>query len=119
MKYCNVFNARNVSVLTPVRWAPCQSMKNWDMSSTTKLSVFSAKNAMPTWEFQLVVAIYVLLMIMILSYLISGIVNGADRTEARYLMAKNLFKGTIVYSVVTFVATMILSQVAFAVTGAL
>ncbi len=51
----------------------------------------------PTFYFQIVVGIYIVQITWILTYLSSGIENGADKLGERYLLGKNLINSTLLY----------------------
>ncbi|RJQ19081.1 hypothetical protein C4580_05890 [Candidatus Woesearchaeota archaeon] len=54
-------------------------------------------DSIPTYYFQAVVGIYVFQIVYILTVLSNGVENGADTLQERYLLGKNLVRGTLLY----------------------
>jgi len=54
-------------------------------------------DSIPTFYFQAVVGLYVVEICFILTVLSSGIENGADKLQERYLLGNNLIKSTLLY----------------------
>ncbi len=71
------------------------------------LDIFQTKFAIPPYLFQLIVGIYLIQIVYLLSYLLSGIINGHDEMEKRYMLAKNLIYSTIFYAIITTVVVML------------
>ena len=59
------------------------------------LSIFGI--GIPTFYFQVVVGIYIVQIAYILTVLVNGIENGADKSGERYELGKNLINGTLLY----------------------
>ncbi len=76
------------------------------------LSFFQISSSIPPYIFQLMVGIYVVQIVFILSYLLSGVVNGEDEVESGWLISGNLLKGTLLYVVVSFIASVMFSGIA-------
>ncbi len=74
-------------------------------------------NGIPTFYFQIVVGIYVVQIVYILTVLINGIENGADKLNERYLIGQNLVKSTIIYCVIALIITIIFNVVASQIMG--
>ncbi|MBU0665805.1 MAG: hypothetical protein KKC26_00415 [Nanoarchaeota archaeon] len=66
----------------------------------------------PTYFFQIIVGLYVVQIVYILTILINGIENGADKLSERYMVGNNLFKTTITYSVIAFIIILIFNMIA-------
>jgi hypothetical protein len=56
--------------------------------------------------------LYIVEMIIVLSILINGIENGADKISGKFLLGSNLIKGTIIYGLVAFTVTMLFNIIA-------
>lgn len=82
------------------------------------VSLFSIETAMPPFVFQMIIGIYVIQVIILLSFLLSGVINGRDEIERKWSIARNLTLGTTIYVIATFVASFLFSQIAQTVTGA-
>ncbi len=82
-------------------------------------SLLDAEKAIPLYQLQIMVGIYVITVVIILSYLLSNIINGSDEIEARWAIAKNLFISTSIYAAVTFIASAFFSELAFSITKAI
>lgn len=72
----------------------------------------SMSGGIPTFFFQIVVGLYVVQIIYILTILVNGIQNGADKLNERYMLGNNLIKSTITYVVIAFVVIMLFSIIA-------
>ncbi len=57
----------------------------------------------PTFYFQIVVGLYVVQVVWILSFMISGIENGVDTLSEEYVKGKSLFLATTLYCSIAFV----------------
>jgi hypothetical protein len=69
-------------------------------------------DGIPTYYFQIVVGIYVFQIIYILTILSNGIENGTDKLQERYLLGKNLIKGTTLYVIIAITITIIFNIIA-------
>lgn len=67
-------------------------------------------DGVPTFYFQIVVGLYVVQIIYILTVLVNGISNGADKLNERYTLGQNLIKSTLTY-VITALAVMLLFNI--------
>ena len=54
-------------------------------------------SGIPTYHFQIVVGIYVVQIGFILTVLVNGIENGADKLGERYELGKSMINGTLLY----------------------
>jgi hypothetical protein len=68
---------------------------------TTLMDIFKIEYLIPSWAFQLIVGIYLVQVTIIMTYLLSGVVNGSQRVERYNAYQKNLFISTIIYFIVT------------------
>ena len=64
-------------------------------------------DGVPTYFFQLSVGLYVVQIIYILTVLVNGISNGADKLNERYTLGQNLIKSTLTY-IITALAVMLM-----------
>ena len=67
-------------------------------------------DGVPTFWFQIVVGLYVVQILYILTVLVNGISNGADKLNERYTLGQNLIKSTLTY-VITALAVMLLFNI--------
>lgn len=72
----------------------------------------------PTYYFQIVVGIYVVQVVWILAFMISGIENGVDTLSEEYVKGKSLFLATIMYSSIAFVVILAFNLLAASVLSA-
>ncbi len=68
------------------------------------LSIFGI--GIPTFQFQIIVGVYIVQLAYILTVLANGIENGADKLGERYSLGKNIINGTLLYCFIA--ATVIL-----------
>jgi hypothetical protein len=73
----------------------------------------------PTFYFQLIVGLYVVQIIFIMTIIVNGIKNGSDPLSERYMLGNNLFKSTILYTIIAFIVMLIFNLVAGIVVGGL
>ena len=74
---------------------------------STLMDIFKLEYLIPSWTFQLIVGIYLIQVTVIVSYLLSGIINGSQRVDQNNEIQKNLFISTGVYILVTLVMSAI------------
>lgn len=79
------------------------------------MSMFGS--GVPTFYFQMVVGLYVVQIVYLLTIMINGIENGADKLNERFLLGKNLIKTTITYVVISFVIILIFNIIAGTIMG--
>jgi len=77
---------------------------------TSLLSLFG--DSVPTYYFQIVVGVYVVQIIYILTVLSNGIENGSDKLSERFLLGKNIVRGTLLYVTIAFCVTLLFNIVA-------
>jgi hypothetical protein len=82
---------------------------------STLASVLNIQDVIPGYQFQMVVGLYVVEIIILLSLLSTYIERGVDDTTARYRIGRNLFTGTILYVVVALIGIIIFNFLAQAV----
>ncbi len=78
-------------------------------------SVLNIQDVIPGYQFQAVVGIYVVELIILLTILSTAIERGVDDTTTRYRIAKNLFRGTALYVVIALIGIIVFNLLASAV----
>ncbi len=73
------------------------------------IGLFPTNKLMPPYFFQLVVGLYVVEIIIILTYLSNAIENGDDQLTEKNRLGKNLYTSTLFYCILAFVITLIFS----------
>jgi hypothetical protein len=68
-------------------------------------TLFRIQDIIPVYWFQLIVGIYVVEVIILLTYLASGIENGADSIVEGYSLSKNLYRSVFFYTAIALVAS--------------
>jgi Flp pilus assembly protein TadB len=71
----------------------------------------------PTYFFQIIVGVYVVQVVLILTYMISGIENGVDPLSEDYLRGKSLLSATSLYVGIAFVIILIFNLIAGQIIG--
>jgi len=71
----------------------------------------------PTYYFQAVVGIYVFQIVFILTVLSSGIENGADKLQERYLLGQNLIRSVLLYVFIAGLVMLIFNIIASRIVG--
>lgn len=79
------------------------------------LSMFGS--GVPTFYFQMIVGLYVVQIVYLLTVLINGVENGADKLNERFLIGKNMIKSAITYSVIAFIIMLIFNIIAGNIMG--
>ena len=74
--------------------------------------LFEIKNIVPSYYLQLIVGLYVIEIGIILTILSNGIENGADKLNEQYYLGKNLYKSSILYTIVAFFITVVFTLLA-------
>ncbi len=82
-------------------------------------NIFQVDAAIPPFLLQLIIGIYIIQVVYILSYLISGILNGASKVDSEWMFSNNVLSGTLLYCALAVIGTFLFSQLAFIVTGVL
>ncbi len=93
------------------------SFGNQGISGSGIMGMFSS--GIPTYYFQIVVGIYVVQIVFILTILLNGIENGADKLMEDYLIGKNLIRSTLLYCFFAFIITMLFTMIAGTIMGSL
>lgn len=73
--------------------------------------IFNASESMAGYQFQIMVGIYLILIVILLSYLLSLVVYGGDVIERRQIIISNLFKSIIIYCIGVIIVNTILSSI--------
>ncbi len=76
------------------------------------LNILNIKDIIPGYQFQIVVGLFVVEVVIILSILSNGIENGIDKVTQRYVMSRNLFIATGLYFLISLVSIIIFSVLA-------
>lgn len=76
------------------------------------VEIFKIEDIIPSYYFQIVVGVYVVQVIILLTILYNGIENGSDKISEKYLIAKNLFRSTLLYLVISIIVTIIFNILA-------
>ena len=74
-------------------------------------------DSIPTYHFQIVVGIYVIQIVYILTVLVNGIENGADKLNEKYTLGKNLVNSTIIYTAIALIVMILFNLVAQSIMG--
>jgi hypothetical protein len=72
---------------------------------TTLMDIFKIEYLIPSWAFQLIVGIYLIQVTIIMTYLLSGIVNGSQKVKLYDAYQKNLFMSIGFYFIITLVSS--------------
>ncbi len=81
-------------------------------------SIFKAEAAIPPYLLQLMVGFYIIQVVFLLSYTLSGIIKGPGKIDFEWTFSQNVLKSTLLYCGLTLVGTIIFSSLAFIVTAA-
>jgi len=73
-------------------------------------------DGIPTYQFQLVVGIYIFEIVYILTILANGIENGEDKLQEKYQLGQNLVRSTMLYVLIAFVVMLIFNLIASKIT---
>jgi len=73
-------------------------------------------DGIPTYQFQLVVGIYIFEIVYILTILANGIENGEDKLQEKYRLGQNLVRSTVLYVLIAFVVMLIFNLIASKIT---
>ncbi len=76
------------------------------------VGIFPTDKLMPPYFFQIVVGLYVIEIIIILTFLSNAIENGGDKLTEKNRLGKNLYTSTFFYCILAFVITLIFSLLA-------
>jgi len=80
------------------------------------MDIFQINAMIPNPIFQIIVGIYVLELIWLLSFMLSGIIYGHDEIERKWLLAQNFLMATVFYVMVTAVTILLFSALAAPIT---
>ena len=93
------------------------AQSNNSVAGAGLLSLFG--NGVPTYFFQIIVGMYVVQIVYILSVLINGIQNGADRLNEEYMLGRNMINSTVLYVVIAFTIVLIFNLIAASILGSI
>ncbi len=86
---------------------------NIDVSSLP----FTLKDAIAPYFFQMVIGIYLVQLIIILTILSRKIQSGEDKLEVEYAIGQNLFRGVILYLIISFIVILVFSGLSSVIVG--
>ncbi|MBN2454548.1 hypothetical protein JXB11_03300, partial [Candidatus Woesearchaeota archaeon] len=72
-------------------------------------------DGVPTYFFQTIVGIYIVEIIYVMTVMVNGVENGADKLAERYQLGDNLTKSTIIYSIIAIIVTVMFTVIATSV----
>jgi hypothetical protein len=81
------------------------------------MDMFAGGGGVPTYFFQIVVGLYVVEIVYVLSILVNGIENGADKVGEHAALGDNVTHSTITYTILSLIVIIIFNIVAASVTG--
>jgi len=76
---------------------------------TGLLSVFQVDEMLPAWQFQFIVGLYLIQVVAVLSIMLNGVVNGADKVEEQNTLATNLLIASAFYAILTIITAVFFS----------
>lgn len=79
-------------------------------SPTGMLAIFG--DSLPTFQFQIIVGLYVVQIIYTLTILANGVENGADKLSEQFELGRNLINGTILYTIIALVVMLMFNLIA-------
>jgi hypothetical protein len=74
---------------------------------TGLLQIFQIDAMIPSYQFQILVGVYLIQLTIIMSILLSGVTNGPDKIEEQNELAKNLLYASALYAGITIVTTLL------------
>ena len=80
------------------------------------LQIFQIEHMLPAYQFQLIVGLYLVQIVIVMTFLLNGIVNGPDKIEQEDMMFKNLALATIFYAGITVATTLLFSGLVSGIT---
>lgn len=80
------------------------------------MDIFQINAMIPSSVFQIIVGVYVLELIWLLSFMLSGIIYGHDEIERKWQLAQNFLIATVFYVIVTVVTVLMFSALAAPIT---
>ena len=81
-----------------------------DTSQAGLIDLFG--ESIPTYYFQIIVGLYVIQITYILTILVNGIENGADKLNERYQLGNNLINSTILYCIISLIVIVAFNVIA-------
>jgi hypothetical protein len=70
---------------------------------------------LPTYQFQIIVGLYVVQIVYILTIMAHGIENGADKLNEEFLLGRNLLKSTMLYCTIALIVMIMFNMIAGAI----
>jgi hypothetical protein len=89
---------------------PGSSPESGGTLGTGLLSIFQIESMVPQFIFQIIVGIYVIEIIYILTFLLTGIIYGHDEIEQRDALAKNFILSAVAYVLVAGIGAVMLGM---------
>jgi len=68
-------------------------------------------DGIPTFYFQIIVGIYVVQITYILTILVNGIENGADKLNERYMLGVNMIRSTVLYCIISLIVIVLFNGI--------
>ena len=69
-------------------------------------------DGIPTYQFQIIVGLYVVQITYILTILVNGIENGADKLNERYQLGANMIRSTLLYCIIALIVMVLFNTIA-------
>jgi len=69
-------------------------------------------DGIPTYQFQIIVGLYVVQIVYILTIMANGIENGADNLNEEFLLGQNLVRSTILYCTIALIVIIVFNLIA-------
>ena len=76
-------------------------------------------DGVPTYYFQAIVGLYIVQIVYVLTIMVNGIENGADKLAERYNLGKNLISSTLIYCIIALFVIVAFSTIAASVMSSL
>jgi hypothetical protein len=74
-------------------------------------------DGMPTFYFQIIVGMYVIMLVFILTTIVNGIENGSDKLNEKYLIGKNLVGACVKYTLISIIVMTLFQIIAGTILG--
>jgi len=92
---------------------------NGDISGAMSLFKMFGSGGISTFHFQAIVGLYVVEITFILSVLVNGIQNGADKIRESDIVGNNLVRSTLIYVVIAGIFSLAFSLIAVSITNSI
>lgn len=101
------------SMITSILSKLSVQMANFQTTLSTGGSLLDMfGQGLPTFQFQIIVGVYVVQLAYILTVISNGIENGNDKVTEQYLLGQNIKKSVVLYSILTFFVTLLFTVLA-------